>query len=464
MGAWRLGGWRWAALAFAGLLIATATGGRERPAFAGAPIVWAAAAPAATTASMGTHLGVGSCAGSTCHGRQEATGAVVRQDELRHWQDPASPAGAHSRAWRVLGNARSRNMAARLGISDPQKAAQCLGCHAEPQTVRVADGIGCEGCHGGAAGWLAIHKATGASHARNVAAGMVALEDPRVRAARCLDCHLGSDRAGQFVDHRIYAAGHPRLQFELDLFSSLNSHWNEDADYRARKGTPSGVRTWAVGQAMAVSRALTVYGGPRGVNGAFPELTFFDCQSCHRRISDDPDFRPMGLRNPGRPGQAGMPAFQDENIIMLLAAARVAAPGEAAQFDAAAKGFHAALQQGRMQAVAAAARLRGAADGLADGLARASFGKAEALAMVAAVATGAADRYTDYEASVQGVMALDTLLSALVRQGSISEARAAAIRPDIDRAYAAVRDANGYKPLDFRAALARAATAIRAAA
>lgn len=453
MGAWRLGGWRWAALAFAGLLIAMAVGGQDRAARAGAP-----------PASIGTHLGVGSCAGSTCHGRQEATGAVVRQDELMHWQDPASPAGAHSRAWRVLAGPRARNMGARLGIVDVQRAPQCLGCHSEPGGVRVADGVGCEGCHGGAGGWLAIHKATGASHARNVAGGMTALENPQVRAANCLDCHFGSDRPGQFVDHRLYAAGHPRIQFELDLFSTLNAHWNEDADYRQRKGVPSGVRTWAVGQAMAVSRAVTVFAGPRGVNGAFPELSFFDCQTCHRRISDDPDYRPGALANPGRPGQAGMPAFQDENIIMLLAAARVAAPGEAARFDAAAKGFHAALAQGRPQAVAAAARLRGAADALADGLARARFDKAQTLAIVAAVATGAADRYTDYEASVQGVMAVDTLLSALVREGSVSTAQAAAIRPEVDRAYAAVRDANAYNPRDFRAALARAAAAIRATA
>gem|GEM_PF-5734023 len=67
----------------------------------------------------GTHLGVGSCARSTCHGRQEPTGAVVRQDEIQRWQDESSPAGAHSRAWRVLGGARGRSIAARLGIGDP---------------------------------------------------------------------------------------------------------------------------------------------------------------------------------------------------------------------------------------------------------------------------------------------------------------------------------------------------------
>ena len=35
--------------------------------------------------------------------------------------------------------------------------------------------------------------------------------------------------------HRIMAAGHPRISFELDLFSSLQAHHQEDADYGWRK-------------------------------------------------------------------------------------------------------------------------------------------------------------------------------------------------------------------------------------
>src|SRR4051794_10667774 len=63
-------------------------------------------------------VGVASCAGSTCHGRSEANGKIVRQDELMSWQNEASPAGAHSRAWRVLKEPRSRAIAARLGIGE----------------------------------------------------------------------------------------------------------------------------------------------------------------------------------------------------------------------------------------------------------------------------------------------------------------------------------------------------------
>ena len=71
-------------------------------------------------------------AGSTCHGRSEATGKIVRQDELMIWQDPSSLAGSHSRAWRVLTEPRARAIAARLGIGDPAAAPMCLGCHVRP--------------------------------------------------------------------------------------------------------------------------------------------------------------------------------------------------------------------------------------------------------------------------------------------------------------------------------------------
>ena len=57
---------------------------------------------------------------------------------------------------------------------------------------------------------------------------MVPLENPRARAAQCLDCHFGSAGPGQFVNHRIMAAGHPRIAFEVDLFSTLTQHHDED--------------------------------------------------------------------------------------------------------------------------------------------------------------------------------------------------------------------------------------------
>ena len=321
--------------------------------------------PAVAQTSGATYVGVATCGGTTCHGRSEADGPVVRQDELMIWQDPASPTGAHSRAYAVLREPRSQQIAQRLGIGQASTAPMCLGCHATPAGAQrgvrflTTDGVGCESCHGAASGWLSSHYAVGGTHANNVSRGLVPLENPRVRAAICLDCHYGSADPGQFVTHRIMAAGHPRISFELDLFTTLQQHHQEDADYQRRKGVVDSVRMWAIGQSMALERSLTLFASPsRGTEGLFPEFYFFDCHTCHRRISDDPRFEPDSEDNPGRPIPSGMPAYNDENMIMLSAAARVAAPSLAARFDRDSRAFHAALARDRARAVVAAAELR----------------------------------------------------------------------------------------------------------
>lgn len=418
-------------------------------------------------ASANTYLGVATCGGTTCHGRSHADGAIVRQDELMQWQEPSTAAGAHSRAFDALRDERSRAIGRRLGIGDPTTAPMCLGCHATPAGPRgvrfqTSDGVGCESCHGAASGWVSSHYAVGGSHASNVARGLVPLDNPRARAAQCLDCHFGSADDGQFVTHRIMAAGHPRISFELDLFSTLQQHHNVDGDYRARKGAPDSTKMWAIGQAMALDRALSLFSSRRGAEGMFPEFYFFDCHSCHRRISDDPRFRPSAFANPGRPIPSGMPPFNDENMIMLSAAARVVAPQLAARFDRDSRAFHAAIARDRASAVAAAQTLRASAHALADAFSAAPMGRQTTFAIIDAVAgTALRERFTDYAGSVQAVMATDTLLSALVQQGDVSAGAADEIRGDINAAYRAVHDPNAYDVAGFRASLGRAATAIR---
>lgn len=428
-----------------------------------------AAEAAPEPAGRGVHEGVASCAGSSCHSRQVDSGINVRQNELITWQDSSSVAGAHSRAWRVLTEPRGQAIARKMGIGPAQNAKECLGCHADPAPpglrgarFQLSDGVGCESCHGGSSGWLASHRTVGGTHAANVAAGLKPLENPKVRAGVCLDCHFGGSKPGQFVTHEIMAAGHPRVAFELDLFSSLQQHWTVDADYVKRKSYAGGVKTWAVGQAMALDRALTLYSDPARGQGAFPELYFFDCHSCHRQISDDPKARPAWQANPGRPIPGGQPPFNDENMIMLSAAAKVAAPGLAARFDADSKAFHAALARNKAESVRAAARLAGTSRQLADAFAARSFSRNETLAIVDAVLTGEiARRYTDYSGSAQAVMAADTLLNALVNSGQVDRGAAARIRPGLDRAYAQVRDPNSYRPDAFRESLAQVAQAAR---
>lgn len=428
------------------------------------------------------YTGVASCAGSTCHGRMEGDGTVVRQDELMRWQEPSTPGGAHSRAWAVLTGSRSQFIARNLGIGDPAKAQMCLGCHSTAGASRgvlAEDGVGCESCHGPAGGWLASHYAgvgTNADpdaemrqkHLANLSAGLKKLEDPVVRAGVCVDCHFGSAADGQFVTHRIMAAGHPRIAFELDLFSSLQAHHQEDADYGWRKFGAPGRRTdhvqmWAVGQAAAIERSLALFQTRRGTEGIFPEFYFLDCHSCHRRIFDQAKPVRTGIDNPGRNLPEGMPPYNDENLIMLAAAARMAAPALADQLAARTAAFHKAMATDRASAVQAAAALAQTVAALKRAFASRSFSGADAFQMVDAIAAKAtSERYTDYAGSQQAVMGVDTLLGAMVSSGRVTVGAAAGIRGDIDRAYAAVKDPNAYRPAEFQASFGSAVRAIGA--
>ena len=427
------------------------------------------ASPASAQASGARYEGVASCAGSTCHGRSEGNGAVVRQDEIASWQEPSSASGAHSRAYSVLASRRGRQIAETLGLGPATSAPACLGCHATfvPQARRGArfhtsDGVGCESCHGPAGGWLQVHYEKAASHASNVRAGLVPLENPQVRAKVCLDCHYGSTDTGQFVTHSMMAAGHPRISFELDLFSSLQQHHDEDADYIRRKPRTDSVRLWAVGQAEAVARATDLFARPGyGMRGMFPEFYFYDCHSCHRQITDGPARRLTFETNPGRPIPFGNPPFNDENIIMLSAVGRSLAPGAGEAFSDASVAFHRSMGSDRASAQQAAVALREQAQALSKVLAARSYGGDDIYRVIAAIASQATTpRFTDYAGSVQAVMAVDTLLNALVREKRVTVGAAAGIRANINRAYAAVAAPETYRPAEFRSALGTAATAI----
>ena len=415
------------------------------------------------------YTGVASCAGSTCHGRSEGNGAVVRQDEIATWQSASTVSGAHSRAYSVLSSYRGQQIARSLGWDNATSRAECLGCHATSTSAGDAgprfltsDGVGCESCHGAAGNWIATHYTVGGSHAANVGNGMTALDQPQVRARVCLDCHYGSEARGQFVTHAMMAAGHPRITFELDLFNAFQQHHDNDADYAARKAAPGPVQLWAVGQAEAVARATDLFSRPALANdGMFPQFYFLDCHSCHRQITDGADRRLTFETNPQRPITFGQPPFNDENIIMLDAVAQALAPGRAEEFRSAARTFHAAMSQGREPTQQAALALRNQAMRLSDTLAQRTYGADEAFQIVAIIGNRTTNpRFTDYAGSAQAVMAVDTLLNGLVSQGRITVGAAASIRADINRAYQAVSSPTSYNPDRFRAALGGAVAAI----
>src|SRR5690242_13261821 len=153
------------------------------------------------------HLGVASCAGSNCHGASERpTGSSVAGNEYIIW----SKRDKHRQAYTVLLEERAIRMARAIGLPDAANQKLCLDCHADNvpaeqrgRQFQLADGVGCEACHGGASNWLGRHI-SGATHRDNLAAGLYPTEQPVARAEKCLGCHVGD--ATRFVDHRLYGA------------------------------------------------------------------------------------------------------------------------------------------------------------------------------------------------------------------------------------------------------------------
>ena len=82
------------------------------------------------------HLGVTSCAGSTCHGATSPwKGSTVLQNEYITW-DRYDP---HSKAYSVLLNDVSKQMAENLGIGKAHEAKICLDCHADNVSEKIGD-------------------------------------------------------------------------------------------------------------------------------------------------------------------------------------------------------------------------------------------------------------------------------------------------------------------------------------
>jgi hypothetical protein len=269
-------------------------------------------------------VGVVNCANSLCHGSvQPFKDSNILQTEYVTW----SRVDKHARAFKVLSNEQSQRIARNLGIGDPTQAKVCLDCHAHniPATLRGErfrpdDGVSCEACHGPAGKWLAAHVEDGATHAKNVEAGMYDLADPVARAKVCLSCHFGN--ADRFVTHRLMGAGHPRMSFELDTFTTVEpAHFKPDDDWQQRKRAWDGVQVWAIGQAMVVEEMMNVLGDPkRSHDASSPELVLFDCHACHHPMSEK-------RWTPRVPGLGpGVVRLNDSSMLMARQIAKVVDP------------------------------------------------------------------------------------------------------------------------------------------
>ena len=283
----------------------------------------ASAADGTALPEGGRHfVGVGGCSAANCHGGDGSKGTVGSEYSIWIQDDK------HAEAFSVLYNKTSQRMAKLLKLDKPaHQAALCLNCHA-PQSdppfsdqhrhgdlSALLDGVSCEACHGAASDWLGPHVRhdwAKKSPEQKAALGYRETKDLWNRSKVCADCHVGEP--GRDVNHDLYAAGHPRLFFEMSAFhANMPAHWDRNDD-RQRTGPDRDkssfeAKLWAIGQLASAEAALDLlvhradnarddfvlrdkdakYPSEETV-AVWPEFAETGCFACHHNL-DSPSWR-----------------------------------------------------------------------------------------------------------------------------------------------------------------------------
>lgn len=263
--------------------------------------------------------GTASCSGRSCHGGFEPSGARIRQDEYTEWLTHDK----HANAFQVLFNERSERIARNLGDNiEAYEDHRCLACHVTPYAsvgglAHVRDetmfGVGCESCHGSARNWLGAHTSKewkDYAPAKKREHGMVPVESLADLGRACAGCHVGAPPKDgvprRDVNHDLIAAGHPRLNFELDVFlANLPPHWNNEAKEK-RDGKDIHAKIWAHGQLATAEAALQLLDdrADKKNDRPWPEFTEYDCFACHHDLQGK-SWRQERTVGVGRTGGAG---------------------------------------------------------------------------------------------------------------------------------------------------------------
>ncbi len=250
-------------------------------------------------------LGTNSCAAGSCHGGarlSEGRSFAAYQIWIR--KDP------HAVAYEVLSNERSSRMMALLYAKadgpppHATKDTRCLNCHVTTETTggiptlppphAVADGVGCESCHGPAKKWLGPHSTfewkSLSAETKNSLGFVDTTADLVGRARLCTQCHVGS--AGRDVNHDLIAAGHPRLDFEFSAYhANLPKHWDvnslQSAEKKDIETDPAfEAKAWSTGQLVTAQTSLRLLQYRTEEPQPWPELSEYACFSCHHDLKE----------------------------------------------------------------------------------------------------------------------------------------------------------------------------------
>ena len=402
-------------------------------------------------------LGTVTCASSLCHGSVKLwKDSNVLQNEYLTW----SRMDKHARAYNILLNERSQRIARNLGLKEPAHEAKiCLDCHAHVipekhrgERFKITDGVTCESCHGPAEKWVKTHVEPGnsatAQHAANIDDGMYPTSDAVARAKLCMSCHYGNK--DKLVTHRIMGAGHPRMSFELDTFTEIApKHFVVDKDYSERKKVWDGAKTWAIGQALAVSETMSILADPkRGRDGVFPELVLFDCHACHHPMSEN-RWKPKSAFGPSI--SPGLVRLNDSSMLMLRAITRAIEPQLGDRVTAQTQKLHRAIA-GDGDAFVEAAALKKLAEETVPIMSGTTFSNQTMAAVLSRlIEDGIQGTYSDYAAAEQATLAIGSIGAYLAKQGAMVAPQK--FNVSLKKLTLSLAKDEQYKPREFEALL-----------
>ncbi|MFM2012039.1 MAG: hypothetical protein RLZZ396_823 [Planctomycetota bacterium] len=241
-------------------------------------------------------LGATSCSASACHGGPGAgvsSPQAVRGSEYPLWveSDP------HAKSWRTLNSEKSVDILRRLrilvdgAIVNKPAYQNCLACHNTTKELqvdgispRLAEGVGCESCHGPSELWRDSHYQGSFSVSESIEKrGLVNSKSEIVRAKTCTLCHVGGpDRD---MNHDIIAAGHPALYFDYGTYlKAYPKHWRENAADPVKQS----LERWLIGQVAKADSELELLNSrirKTHPHSTWPEFSNYQCTSCHQNIT-----------------------------------------------------------------------------------------------------------------------------------------------------------------------------------
>ncbi len=249
-------------------------------------------------------VGSGSCNSAGCHGKRndEATYPVGREHSIWIQEDP------HAKAYTVLLEPKSQQIAKNLGIEKAHEAKVCLDCHSINATSHpehgefrlasgakhtIVDGVGCESCHGAAEKWLDLHTQNSWKYMTAADKSVYGFSDTAnlyTRGKTCAKCHIGD--TNKDMNHDLIAAGHPRLYFELSAYQNLMPrHWQRSKD-KSQNGADLEAKLWVVGQLTSFIKKLDLLEKRAADEKApWPEFSEYGCFECHHNLNKDREQR-----------------------------------------------------------------------------------------------------------------------------------------------------------------------------